>query len=68
MKIIAFDPSSSVIGYAVSENGAIIDAGLIKPTRTKDDAAARVRDMRIVVSVCHRPTADRCGKACRAGI
>lgn len=46
MKIIAFDPSSATVGYSVSENGAIIDAGLIKPTRTKDDAATRIRDMR----------------------
>lgn len=49
MKLIAFDPSSTCIGYAIATDGRITDAGLIKPVRTKDDAPTRIRDMRLDV-------------------
>ena len=47
MKLIAFDPSSSVIGYAIIETIGVkvVEAGLLKPDKTTDDANTRIRAM-----------------------
>ena len=44
MKIVSIDPGSIIAGYAVMENGALIDAGLIKPQKQNNPS-----DMRIAV-------------------
>lgn len=47
MKIIAFDPSSSVCGYAIIETIGmkVIEAGMLKPARRTDPANDRIRAM-----------------------
>ena len=47
MKLLALDPSSNIIGYAVLdvETGALIDGGLIKPAKTTAEPLHRVTTM-----------------------
>ena len=45
MKIITIDPSSTLTGYAVFDDGKLADAGLYKPSKSGLDAGQRVSDM-----------------------
>ena len=46
MKIIAIDPGSKVTGYAVFEDDKLIDAGLLKPQKT------RLPNDKRILSIC----------------
>lgn len=45
MRIVAIDPSSSKIGYALFANGKLTEHGVITPHRTRDEANDRIRHM-----------------------
>lgn len=47
MKIVSFDPSSTICGYAVIETIGmkVLEAGLLKPDRVADPANDRIRAM-----------------------
>lgn len=47
MKLISFDPSSSLCGYAIIETigRKVLEAGLLKPHRKSDPANERIRAM-----------------------
>ena len=46
MKVLALDPSSTCVGYAVLATARqLLDAGRLTPTRERDDANARIRAM-----------------------
>ena len=58
MKIVAIDPGSKVAGYAVTENGILIDAGLIKPAKQSHPAFMRIQTICNEVKgvlMLHRP-------------
>ena len=46
MTILSFDPGSKVMGYALMSSARdLIECGLLKPERTRDDANARIETM-----------------------
>jgi len=44
-ELIAIDPSSTRTGYALFDRRGVVDAGFLRPDRTKDRADRRVRAM-----------------------
>jgi len=63
VRILSLDPSSTVTGYAVGITNCgveIIDAGLIKPVRTRDPALARAEQMaQEIIELCEGTKIDR---------
>ena len=46
MTVLALDPSSTCVGYAVLDGPrSLLDAGRLTPARQRDDANARIRSM-----------------------
>lgn len=45
MRILSLDPSSSITGYAVIDGSKVVDAGTLRPNKTRDDSNQRIRVM-----------------------
>lgn len=45
MKVLALDPSSTVIGYCIGDDGRVVDAGRITPAKARATAEERIVSM-----------------------